>query len=287
MTSSGSPRIGVALGGGAARGLSHVCYVEALDELGLRPAKIAGTSIGALIGAGWAHGMSGAELREYLNASLGDFRQLGGKLWASQWGGILAMLRRGFSMQIDAAEMLTHFVPDDIPETFEELKIPLSVVAVDFLGWNQVAFDRGPLMPAIAGSIAIPSVFLPVQHADHWLVDGGVVNPLPLDLASIDVDMVFGIDVNGESQPPADPAMPTPIDSVLGSIQIMMHALTANALAAYPPAIYARPHVGRFGAHEFWRVKEIIAEGDKDKDRFKREVDQKVEAFIAGRQKSS
>jgi NTE family protein len=287
MPHSLGPRIGIALGGGAARGLAHVSYVEAMDELGLEPSVIAGTSIGALIGAGWANGMSGAELREHLESSLGDFRRLGGKLWATQWGSFLNTLRRGFSMQIDAEEIIANFVPDDFAKSFEELEIPLHVVATDFAGWNQVVFDRGPLLPAIAGSIAIPSIFKPVPFADRWLVDGGVVNPLPLDVASVSADIVIGIDVNGDSHRPDDQAMPTPMDSVMGAVQIMMHSLTTHSLAAYPPDVYFRPHVGRFGAHEFWRVREILAVSDEDKDPFKRAVSNKMEEFISGRRKTT
>ena len=78
------PRIGVALGGGSARGLTHIPYIEAMDEMGLKPSVIAGTSIGALIGAGWANGMSGAELREHSFAVLGTMRMIAGRLWSAK-----------------------------------------------------------------------------------------------------------------------------------------------------------------------------------------------------------
>src|SRR5262245_52063250 len=78
---SGLPRIGVALGGGSARGLTHIPFIEAMDELGLSPSVIAGTSIGALIGSGWANGMSGKELREHALSVLGTLRIIAGRLW--------------------------------------------------------------------------------------------------------------------------------------------------------------------------------------------------------------
>src|SRR3954468_13892191 len=80
----GMPRIGVALGGGSARGLTHIPFIEAMDELGLKPSTIAGTSIGALIGAGWANGMSGAELREHALSVLGTMRIIAARLWGAQ-----------------------------------------------------------------------------------------------------------------------------------------------------------------------------------------------------------
>src|SRR4051794_18371411 len=78
------PRIGVALGGGSARGLTHIPFIEAMDELGLKPSVISGTSIGALIGAGWANGMSGQELREHVLGVLGTMRLIAARLWKAQ-----------------------------------------------------------------------------------------------------------------------------------------------------------------------------------------------------------
>src|SRR3569623_541642 len=82
------PRIGIALGGGSARGLSHIPFIEAMDELGLRPAVISGTSIGALIGSGWANGMTGKELREHALSVLGTMRIIAGRIWGHQIGNL-------------------------------------------------------------------------------------------------------------------------------------------------------------------------------------------------------
>jgi NTE family protein len=287
MALTSNPRIGIALGGGSARGLGHISFVEAMDELGLAPAVIAGTSIGSLIGAGWADSMRGADLREHALETLGDFRAFGGKLWSTQWRGFTNMLREGISMQLNAEEVIRHFVPGNFPKTFETLRIPLHVVATDLRGWNRVVFHTGELLPAIAASIAIPSVFKPVSFHHRLMVDGGVVNPLPLDIADGGTDILVGIDGNGEPHRPRANEIPSAIDVGLGAAQIMMHTLTAYAIAESPPDLYFRPHVGAYGAHEFWRVREILEESDKDKDRFKRELSAKVEAFIAGQQKTS
>lgn len=283
VDSSGGPRIGVALGGGSARGLTHIPYIEAMDELGLKPAVIAGTSIGALIGAGWAAGMSGQQLRSYSVEVLGTLRTIAAKLWAHQVRGIGGLLRNGISMQLDAESMVDAFTPDDFPERFAELQIPLLVVATDFQSWHQVVFNSGLLRPAIAGSIAIPSLFRPVTHESHILVDGGVVNPLPLDQAALGSDFLIGIDVVGDPSLALSRNEPRALDIWFGAAQIMMHALTAHMIAAYPPDIYVRPHVASFGAMEFWRVREIIGHADAEKERFKRLLAQKVEAYIAGK----
>lgn len=274
------PRIGVALGGGSARGLTHIPFIEAMDELGLTPSTIAGTSIGALIGSGWANGMSGKELREHAMNVLGTMRTIAGRIWGQQIGSLGGLVRNGFNLQLDASRVVDAFLPDPFPDDFKDLKVPFYVVATDFQSWHQAVFNSGELRPTIAGSIAIPSFFRPVHYANHILVDGGVVNPLPLDQASADCDILVGIDVNGDPSDKIAKVDYRALDIWFGSAQIMMHSLTAHMMAAYPPDVYARPHVSSFGAMEFWRVKEIIAAAEKEKDNFKRHLSHKVEQFI-------
>jgi len=274
----GDPRIGVALGGGSARGLTHIPFIEAIDELGLKPHVIAGTSIGALIGAGWANGLSGAELREHSLAALGTLRIITGRLWGAQ----VRNLGNFFNMQLDARRVVDAFLPAPFPYEFSELKTKFYVVATDFQSWHQAVFSEGPLRDAIAGSIAIPSLFKPVPFASHLLVDGGVVNPLPLDQAAAESDILVGIDVNGDPSEQIHKTNHSPVDVWFGSAQIMMHSLTAHMMAAYPPDVYVRPHLGNFAAHEFWRVREIMAHVEKDKDNLKRALERKVEQFIQG-----
>jgi NTE family protein len=144
-------------------------------------------------------------------------------------------------------------------------------------------FNSGSLRPAIAGSIAIPSLFKPVAYANHLLVDGGVVNPLPLDQADIGTDILIGIDVNGDPSQALHKMDHKPLDMWFGSAQIMMHSLIAHMMAAYPPDIYMRPHVTAFGAMEFWRVREIVQSVEQQKDLFKRQLAQKMEDFIQDR----
>jgi NTE family protein len=283
MQMMSGPRIGVALGGGSARGLTHIPYIEAMDELGIRPSVISGTSIGALIGAGWAAGMTGKELREHSYQVLGTMRIIASKLWATQIRGIGGILKNGISMQLDATAIVDAFTPAHFPLEFKDLKVPLYVVATDFQSWHQVVFNSGLLRPAVAGSIAIPSLFKPVTYANHILVDGGVVNPLPLDQADINTDFLIGIDVNGDPSEGIAKTDHKALDIWFGSAQIMMHSLTAHMMAAYPPDIYIRPHVTSFGALEFWRVREIVAHGDQEKERFKRMLAQKIEAYLANK----
>lgn len=286
MGTINDPRIGIALGGGSARGLAHIPFIEAMDELGLRPTSISGTSIGALIGSGWAAGLTGAELRELSNDMLGSMNGLFGRLLSSHVRSFKHVLREGISIQLDAERVYDAFTPPGMPETFQELKTPFICVATDFKSWHQVVFHRGRLKPAVSGSMSIPSLFKPVKFHDTLLVDGGVVNPLPLDAAS-DSDILIGIDVNGDPHDWPANRIPSALDIGLGSAQIMMHQLTAHMIAAYPPDLYFRPHLKSYGAYEYWRVREIIAAGDKEKDRFKRMLAAKIEAFIVSQRKIS
>jgi NTE family protein len=285
VTTIKGPKIGIALGGGSSRGLMHIPFVEAMDEMGLRPSVIAGTSIGSLVGAGWAAGLKGKEIREHSIEVLGSMRSITSRLWKNKLKDLRHMFKNGISMQFDPLDIVTAFLPDDFPKEFEGLRTPLYIIATDFRSWHQVIFHSGEILPAIAGSIAIPSLFQPVEFDGRLLVDGGVVNPLPVDSASIGTDLTIAIDVNGDPSKRTSGLDPSAIDITLGSAQIMMHSLTAHNIAAYPPDLYIRPNVKEFGAYEYWRVREIIEEGEKEKEHFKRQLAKLIEDFIVSQRK--
>jgi NTE family protein len=274
-----SPRIGVALGGGAARGLTHIPYIEAMDELGVRPATIAGTSIGALIGAGWANGMTGKELRDHACGVLGSLQLIAGKLWSAGRTSLKGALQTGISIQADPRAITDAFLPDHFPDDFAALDVPLNVVATDLGSWEQVVFGTGPLRQAIAASIAIPSLFRPVAFGGRLFVDGGVTNPLPLDRAAIGADILVGIDVNGGPDEKLAASEPNMLDAGFIASQIISQTLIRYMVRLHPPDVYVRPSVNEFGILEFWRVREILACVETDKDRFKRELTKAIEAF--------
>lgn len=287
MGTISDPRIGIALGGGSARGLAHVPFMEAMDELGLRPARIAGTSIGALLGAGWAAGLSGKDIRELSFDMLGSMNGLFGRLFATQMRSVRQSFRTGISIQLDPEQIFDSFTPPGFPKAFADLRIPFTCVATDFKSWHQVVFHEGLLRPAVAGSLAVPSLYRPVNHQGRMLVDGGVTNPMPLDAVASDADILIGIDVNGDPQDWPEARIPSPLDIALGSAQIMMHSLIANMIAAYRPDLYFRPRIKAVGAYEYWKVREIIAASEADKDRFKHALTARIEAFIASQRKIS
>lgn len=281
------PKIGVALGGGAARGLTHIAFIEAMDELGLRPSRIAGTSIGALLGAGWAAGLQGSEIREFAYEYLGSLRTILGRIWTRKFADFGALIRGGISMQMDAVDVIESFVPETLPRDFADLEVPFQIVATDLHTWHQVILHTGDLIPSIAASIAIPSLFKPVVFGGRTMIDGSVINPLPLDCVQRDMDIVVAVDVSGEPRDHDAEIVPSSFEIGWRSAQIMMHALAANSLAAYPPHIYARPQVKDFGAMEFWRVREIVEAGDDEKDQFKRQLAAQIEKFIVLSEKTA
>ncbi len=282
-----APRISVALGGGAARGLSHIPYIEAMDELGLYPSAIAGTSIGALIGAGWAAGMTGAELRKYALEVLGSFQLIAGTVWSAHRPSLVGLLQNGLSFQVDAESITEAYLPEGFPEDFDELRIPFCTIATDYYSWEQVVFDKGPLKRAIAASLAIPAAFKPVVFDGHTYIDGGVVNPVPVDQVLNKGDIVIAINVNGSPEAPETEIVPGLVDTGLVATQIMLDTIINAQLEKYPPDIYVQASVNPFGLLEFWRVKELIEVAEADKDRFKRAIEEKLNQFGHGPRRST
>lgn len=265
--------IGVALGSGAARGLAHIPYIEAMDEMGLRPAVISGTSIGALIGSGWAYGMTGGELREHAYGVLGSLQLIATTFWNRGMTSLTKLLAKGLSIQVDSEGVAHAFLPDGFPDDFSALKVPFSVVATDFYSWQEVIFDSGPLRPAIAASMAIPSLFRPVGLNGSYFLDGGVTNPLPLAQLQGKCDLTVGIDVQRTPDPTLAVKEPSMFDSAIVASEIMSQRIVDGTVAAYRPDVFVRANVGPFGGSEFWRVKEILDHASLDKDNFKRALD--------------
>ena len=154
----------LALGGGGARGLAHISVLEALDEMGVRPVAVAGTSIGALIGAAYTAGMSGREIRRFVIALAHDRTEVFRRLILARAGTFANLLSIGFGSAtiVDAEKFCAQFLPEKVPEAFDKLEIPLTVIASDLYGRRQVVFSSGALKPALAASIALPTVMRPV-----------------------------------------------------------------------------------------------------------------------------
>jgi len=250
-------RVGVALGGGGARGLAHVHVLEALDDLGVKPVAITGTSIGAILGSAYAAGMSGAEVRE---AVLDAFRrpsEIWAKLWQLRPKSFADLFGTGLT-QFDPERVLDLFLPEGLPERFEDLAIPFTAVATDFYGCREVEIASGPLRRAVAASIALPIVFRPVEIDGVPMIDGGVVNPLPFDRLPDDVDLVIAVDVVGAPERAAGRSHPNARESIFGASQILMQTVITEKLKARRPDILVRPPVDAFGVLDFLKAAAVI-----------------------------
>lgn len=267
-------RIGLALGGGGARGMIHILVCEAFDELGLKPAVIAGTSIGAIIGAGYAAGFTGREMRDGACAFYAQRRDVLTKLWRARPLAFTDLLRRrSLTAQFDTGLILDTFVPGfhRLPETFEELRIPLKVIACDFYGWTEAVLTEGPLKPAIAASIAIPAVFRPVTIGGRVLIDGGACNPLPFDHVA-DCGVVVACDVAGGPTGPAD-RVPGLLDCIVGAAQISMQSVIGEKLKSHAPDILVRPEINGVFVLDFLKTQAILESNVAFKDDLKRRLD--------------
>jgi len=242
-------RVGIALGGGGAKGLSHIAFLKALDELEVRPAVIAGTSIGAVIGGFYAAGVSGAGLEQMLKAI--GFKEL--------YNIVL-----DFSIMSNSAiftgKKVEEFLARQIPcQTFEEVEIPLKIVATDFWNRREVIFESGSLITAIRASMAMPAVFEPVLLNGKVLIDGGAVNPLPYDLIRKECDLTIAMDASGEKTYATEDPIPNMLESLLSTFQIMQASIVEAKKRLSPPDIYVKPALTNIRVLDFYRYKEILA----------------------------
>jgi NTE family protein len=270
---SGDPTFAIAFGGGGARGLAHIHVIEAFDELGIKPVAIAGSSIGAIMGAAMAAGMSGAEIRDYTLSVVGKPAEVMNRIWSLRPASIGAMLKGGgWVGQYNLERILKAFLPARIPADFSGLSIPLMVTATDYYGREEVVTNSGDLYLAMAASAALPAVFMPVMLNGRIMIDGGIYNPVPFDLLRGVADIVVGVDVVGA---PEGDGITTParIESLFGASQLMMHSITTAKLKIEAPQIFLRPDVNGFRALEFLKANEILKKSEAVKDRVKAAID--------------
>lgn len=272
------PTVAIALGGGGARGLAHIHVIEVLDELGIRPVLISGASIGAVMGAAMAAGMTGREIREHTLAAIGHPSRIMNRLWSLRPTRFSDVVAGGFRVgQFNLERILKAFLPETLPETFEDLSIPLKVVTADYYAQCECVCDSGPLFPAIAASAALPAVFRPVVISGRVMIDGGLWNPVPFDHLLGKADITIGVDVIGH--PPAGTAdVPNSIDSLYGATQLTMRSIVTLKLEKGAPDIFLRPDVGRFRVLDFVKAEEVLAASAGIRDELKRALDEKLSA---------
>ncbi|HYD31909.1 MAG TPA: patatin-like phospholipase family protein [Azospirillaceae bacterium] len=307
------PRIGLALGGGVARGWAHIGAVRALKRHGIEPDVIAGSSVGALVGglslAGrldtleeWARGLTRFKIVGYL-----DLRLRSG-------GGLIGGDRL-------VAEMRRHL--GDL--RIEELPIPFVALATDLVTGHEVWLNQGGMVDALRASFSLPGVFPPVKVDERWLVDGALVNPVPVSVCrALGADMVIAVNLSADligkarkpgapvptaagfdllrfleevPEPPSAPSAmgalarrifhrdydgPSLFGVMVSSLSIITDRITRSRLAGEPPDVHIAPRIGHIGLLEFDRADEAIALGEEAVERVLPELQDAFTVFANG-----
>lgn len=262
------PRIGVVFGGGALKGLAHVGALHALREAGIQPRLFAGTSIGAMIAAAAASGMSAEALAERASR----FRRR--DLFRINHLGML--MERMLSRSIYLEAPLRNLCNDLVAEgTFDELQTPLLVTAVDIERGSPVVFGRPGLRDvsvrdAVYASCALPGFFPPGNVGGRTCVDGGTTDNLPVAIAAMGVDALIAVDVGIADVPVSSGIAGQGFASIfMRSASVMMHALQQQALERWtsPPMLLVRPKVSDIDWFSFAHNDELLRRGyDATKD---------------------
>ncbi len=282
------PRIGLALGGGGARGWAHIGVIEVLAEAGVKADIVCGCSMGSLVGAAQVTGGLGA-LTDWALAL--SWREMIGLLDPGLSGG--GLIRGGRLLRF----LREHYADIDIADS----PVPFGANATDLANGREVWLRSGRLFDAVRASIAVPGVFAPVRVDGRWLADGGLVNPVPVSLCrAMGADLVIAVNLNTEApnlsqpthrggngapersgwlrgvfggnahngEPAAETApdaegadLPSLAGTVSAALFIMQDYITRSRLAGEPPHLMLAPRLGHIGVHEFHRAKEAVDEG--------------------------
>jgi NTE family protein len=254
-------RIGLALGGGGAKGLAHVVALEAFDQAGIRPVAITGTSIGAIIGAAYAAGYSAKAIREHVLKVFRDRADVMAKVFRARSGTFSDIFSGAFGsvVQVDGEALLKEFWPPSMPERFADLRLPFVAVSTDFYAKAENAVSEGPLRLAVAASMALPALVKAVPINNRLHMDGAAANPLPFDRMPVPCDMIIAVDVVGGPESENAALQPTALDATLGASQIMQMAITDAKLASASAKVHLfRPKVGGFTALDFFAARRIL-----------------------------
>ncbi len=253
------PRIGLALGGGGARGFAHVHALQAFDDLGIRPSALAGTSIGALIGAAYASGMSGDQVEAFVRKRFRSRVRIVNDLLVFNRNKLpkLAEAVSGKFYELNLEKALALLMPENLPVDFAGLEIPLRVSATDFDAQQATALHAGPLLQALAASAAMPGLFSPIRLEDKFYIDGTLTNPVPFDILDDDLDIIVAIDVCGFPRR-QNGSKPKRVDVMTASSHIMQQAIVRAKAREYRPDILVRPNVGGVRVHDFMKITRVL-----------------------------
>lgn len=239
-----APRIGLALGGGAARGFAHVGVIQVLEEAGIRPALVTGTSAGSLVAALYASGKTGMQLQQVAESME--------EATFADW--TLPIFSRGL-LRGDALARYVHAQVGG--RLIENLPLPLGIVATDLNSGQGVLFQRGDTATAVRASSAVPAVFQPVRVAGREYVDGGLVSPVPVRFArQMGAELVIAVDIS--NVPDVNPAGDT-LQILLQTFTIMGRSI--NSWELRDADVVVRPALNGVASADFNARKRAIQAG--------------------------
>jgi NTE family protein len=238
------PKLGLALGGGAARGFAHIGVIQVLEENGIKPDMVVGTSAGSVVAAFYASGKTGAQL-QWLADSM-DESQL------TDW--TVPFMSRGMLR----GEALGRYINTQLNGAkIEDLKIPLGIVATDLQTGDGILFRRGDIATAVRASSAVPSVFEPVRIGNKDYVDGGLVSPVPVRyVRQMGADIVIAVDISSR---PEDAKTTDMLKVLLQTFSIMGKSISQLEMAQ--AEVVVRPAMSDVGSTEFAARKKSIEAG--------------------------
>jgi len=272
------PVVGVALGSGTARGWAHIGVLQGLEEIGVRPQVVAGTSIGALVGS------------VYVAGQLQEFAEWVQKLSVRDVFGLLDLTFSGG--MVKGERLFGLFVERHPNPNIEELPQRFVSVATEMHSGREIWITRGPVLSAARASCAMPGLFSPVKHDGRWMLDGGLVNPVPVSACrALGADVVIAVNLNaqlvgahlsrltGQQAEGAtleeksiwqkvanyfssgDPDNPGFFDVIAASVNVMQDRITRSRMAGDPPELTLIPLLADFALMDFHRAREAIVEG--------------------------
>ncbi len=292
-------KIGLALGSGSARGWSHIGVIKELQNLGIQPDIVCGSSIGAIVGAA------------YVNNNLSQLEEWVTSLTRLQVATFLSvnLSLNGFVNR----ERLSHFLSKHVCDPAQEIQhLPkkFACVATELVSGREIWITKGAVLDAVWASTALPGLFPPVRSQGAWLVDGGLVNPVPVSVCrALGAEVVIAVNLNGdilgrhfekreivveqqednivsklldkakgysalffEEDRPED-VPPSLFEAVASSINITQDRITRSRMAGDPPEILLSPKLSKIGLLEFYRAGEAIAEGHECVTRLRSEIE--------------
>lgn len=247
----------MALGSGGARGWAHLGVIKALHALGIVPDVVTGTSIGALVGAVYAAGVFEAFVEETERLNFLRLARFFAEVRLPQHG---LFSGRPVMAWLGQSHLLGR-------RTFEELRLPFAAVATDLYREEAVTLDRGSVAQAVRASISIPGVFDPVLRNGRALVDGGLTNPVPVDVArALGAEFVIAVDVNGSVPVPEFPKgarPPSLLSTLLQTTRMVENGVCRLTLERTPADLLIRPATGHIPTLDFQGGRSAVAEGER------------------------